>query len=150
MRVGPMPITAADKLLRILNKSSLEGEILASAEVAEGNNDESSHPRIESTANLVYVEFDDSALDLLRPDLVRLALIDESVATGDELDGEDWVCPKCGKTFELPGMCDKHDLSLVTFEAYAAAKRTQPNTLDPMTVVIIVAIIGGVIYMITR
>lgn len=150
MRVGPMPIHAADKLLRILEKNSLEGEILATGEVIENKNEVSAHPRIESPADLVFVEFDDSALDLLRPDLIRLALIDESVSTGDELDGEDWMCPQCGKVFEHQGKCPTHDLQLVTFEDYAAAKKTKSNTLDPVSMIVIAAIVIGVIYMMSR
>ncbi len=150
MRVGPMPIHAADKLLRILEKNSLEGEILSSGEIIDNKNDVTNHPRIESPADLVYVEFDDSALELLRPDLIRLALIDESVSTGDELDGEEWVCPQCGKIFDHQGKCSIHDLTLVSFEEYAAAKKAKSSALDPVSMVIITAIVIGVLYMMSR
>ncbi len=150
MRVGPMPIHAADKLLRILEKNSLEGEILATGEIIENKNEVTSHPRIESPKDLVFVEFEDSALELLRPDLIRLALIDESVSTGDELDGEEWVCPQCGKVFDHQGKCPAHDRVLVTFEAYAAEKKAKSNALDPVSMIVITAIVIGVIYMMSR
>lgn len=150
MRVGPMPIHAADKILRTLKKNGLEGELHAGGEQFTPEEQKTGHPRTESPADLVYVEFEESALELLRPDLIRLALLDEAVATGNELEGEDWMCPKCGKVFEHQGRCPTHDEALVTFETYAAAKKAQSNTLDPVTMTIIIAIVAGVIYMMSR
>lgn len=150
MRVGPMPIHAADKILRTLKKNGLEGELLSGGEEFTPEEQKTGHPRTESPADLVYVEFEDSALELLRADLIRLALLDESVATGDELEGEDWMCPKCGKSFEHPGKCPTHDLDLVTFEDYAAGKRNETNPVNPGVMIIIVAAIGAVLYYLSR
>lgn len=150
MRVGPMPIHAADKLMRVLKKNGREGELFSSGEHFTPEEQKTGHPRTESPADLLYLEFPDDALELLRADLIRLALLDESMPTGNELEGEDWVCPKCGKTFEQQGRCPTHDEALVTFEQYAAAKKTESNTLDPVTMVIVTAVIVAAIYYFTR
>lgn len=150
MRVGPMPIHAADKILRTLKKNGLDGELIAGDIEFKPEEQKTGHPRVESPADLVYVEFEDSALELLKPDLIRLALYDESVATGDELTGTDWMCPKCGKSFDHPGKCPTHQLDLVTFEDYAAGKRTETSPVNPLVMVVVIAAIAGAIYWFNR
>lgn len=68
----------------------------------------------------------------------------------DELDGEDWMCPKCGKTFEHPGKCPTHDLQLVTFEEYASGKKTEATTLPPSLMFLVIAAIAGAVYYFSR
>ena len=150
MRVGPMPIHAADKILRTLKKHGLEGDLQSGGEQFTPEEPNTEHPRTESPADLVYVEFDDAALELLRPDLIRLALLDDSVATGDELDGEEWLCPKCGKSFDHSGKCPTHQLELISFDDFAAGKRGAANPVNPVVMILIITAVGGALYYFNR
>lgn len=148
MRVGPMPIIAADKLIRTLAKNGHEAELVMSDEVFTPEEQKTAHPRTEKLADLAYVDFDENYLEFIKPDLVRLALIhnEDMVSTGDELDAVDWMCPKCGKTFEQQGMCPTHAIPLVTFEDYAASKREQSSAMPPWMIVLLVGILIAVWY----
>lgn len=148
MRVGPMPIIAADKLLRILAKNGHEAEIVMSGEIFTPEEQKTAHPRTESPADQAYVDFDENYLEFIKADLVRLALVhdEEHVSTGDELDAVDWMCPKCGATFEQQGMCPTHAVPLVTFEDFAAAKRSQSSAMPPWLIVLLVGILIAVWY----
>lgn len=139
MRVGPMPLIAADKLMRILRKHGHEAQLEMSGDVFTPEEQKTAHPRTESPADLCYVEFDEAYLEFVRADLVRLALIsdDEMVSTGDELDGTDWMCPKCGKAFDHPGQCPTHNVALITFEDFAKGKTDTSGKLSPLTIVIV-------------
>lgn len=152
MRVGPMPIFAAEKLLRILEKSGREAEILPSGEEFKPENQVTAHPRIESQANLCHVEFDEGDLPLIKAELVRLALLVEhdQVSTGDELDGTDWMCLECGHVATEAGHCPTHRQPLVTFEDYALAKRSTSNTIPPWLMAALIVVLAAGFFMFSR
>lgn len=141
MRVGPMPLVAADKLMRILRQNGHE----ASLEMGEGT---SGAVRIEDPGDLYYIDFDESYLEVIRPELVRLALIvdDEMIATGDELEGTDWMCAKCGPrvSYEHPGNCPIHGLPLVSFEDFARGNAEQKKT-HPATLIMWLIALAGIL-----
>lgn len=145
MRVGPMPIFAAERLVRILEKSGHEAEILPSGEEFKPEEQVTAHPRIESQANLCHVEFNDEHLPLIRDELVRLALVVEhdEVSTGDELDGTDWMCAECNHVATLAGLCPTHRKPLITFEEYAILKRSTSNTIPPWMMALFIAALAG-------
>jgi len=152
VRVGPMPIFAAEKLIRTLEKSGHEGEILPSGEEFKPDTEITAHPRIESQANLCYVEFDEAHLPVVRADLVRLALLVEhdQVSTGDELDGTDWMCLECGHTAPAAGLCPTHRTPLITFEDYAIAKRSTSNTIPSWLIMAIAAGIAAAFWIFSK
>ncbi len=147
MRVGPMPIIAADKILRTLRKHGQDGEIVMTGEEFQPE-EQLAHPRVEQLKDLCFVDFDEQFLALVKPDLIRLALIadEDHVSTGDELDAVDWICPTCGKTFEQQGMCPVHAIPLVTFEDYATAKRAKSSAMPPGLVYVLIALAGAAYY----
>lgn len=148
MRVGPMPIIAADKLLRTLEKNGHEAQIIMSGELFSPEDQKTAHPRTENLADLAYVDFDEQFLEFIKPDLIRLALIhnEEMVSTGDELDAIDWMCPKCGKAFEHPGLCPTHGMPLVAFEEYAAGKSSSSTAMPPWMIALVVGVIIAIWY----
>ncbi len=147
MRVGPMPIIAADKILRVLRKAGQDGEITMTGDEFKPE-EQIAHPRVEQLKDLCFVDFDDQFLPLIKPDLVRLALIadDDHISTGDELDAVDWICPTCTKTFEQQGMCPVHAIPLVTFEDYASAKRSKSSAMPSWLIVLIVGALIAIWY----
>jgi hypothetical protein len=152
MRVGPMPIIAADKIIRILRKNGHEAELEMNAEVLTSDERNTNHPRTETPEELCYVTFDDAYLEFVRAELVRLGLIvdAEMVSTGDELEGTDWMCPKCHKAFVEPGACPTHAIPLVTFEDYATGKSGEANKMSPMSMVLIVLIAAAAFYVMSK
>lgn len=147
MRVGPMPIIAADKIVRVLRKHGHDGEITMSGEEFKPE-EQLAHPRVEQLKDLCFVDFDEQYLPLVKPDLIRLALIqdEEHVSTGDELDAVDWICATCGKTFEQQGLCPEHATPLVTFEDYAREKRSKSSAMPPGLVYALIAAAGVAYY----
>lgn len=151
MRVGPMPILAADKLIRTLKSQGHEAEIEMADEIItpEGDDEAASETRGKPKAQPVcFVSFDEGYLEFIRGDLIRLGLMssEDLVSTGDELDGEEWLCPKCGKAFEKPGKCPEHDLQLVTFEDYAGGAKAKADAMPQWMVMIFALVIAAAAY----
>lgn len=152
MRVGPMPLIAADKIMKILARNGYEAQLEVAGAPLDEDELKTADARTESPADLCYVTFEDSYLEFVRADLIRLALIEdhEMVSTGDELEGTDWMCPKCHKAFTEPGTCPTHGVPLVTFEDYARGKTAEENKMSPMTIVMIVLVALAVFYAMSK
>lgn len=148
MRVGPMPLLSADKLMRVLEKNGHEAELIMSGDIYTPEDQKTAHPRTEQLKDLCYIDFDEAYIEFVRPDLVRLALLpdEEHVSTGDELEGTDWMCPTCGKSFDHPGKCPTHQLELITFEDFASGKRTQ-STAIPTWLLLVLMGAGVALFM---
>jgi rubrerythrin len=143
-----MPIMAADKLMRVLRANGHEAQLEMTDEVITRDAADVEESAAGKPPTLCFVEFDEAYLEFIRGDLIRLGLMssEDLISTGDELDGEEWLCPKCGKSFDAPGKCPLHQLELVTFEDYAGGAKAKADTMPPWLVGILVAVFAAAIY----
>lgn len=139
---------AADKLMRVLRANGHEAELDMTDEVITRDAAEVEQSAAAKPEGLCFVEFDENYLEFIRADLIRLGLMssEDLVSTGDELDGEEWLCPKCGKVFEAAGSCPRHQIPLVTFEDYAGGAKAKADTMPPWLVAILVAVFAAAAY----
>lgn len=143
-----MPILAADKLLRLLEAAGHEAQLEMVDEIITREANDVEKGAKQKAAPLCFVDFEDGYLEVVRADLVRLGLMssEELVSTGDELDGEEWLCPKCSRTFEASGLCPDHQVPLVTFEQYAGGAKTKAEPMPPWLIAVFAAAIAAIAY----
>jgi predicted RNA-binding Zn-ribbon protein involved in translation (DUF1610 family) len=96
------------------------------------------HPTFSGMAEFIYLEIEKEQAALIKDDLIKFGVSFDQGTANCETENE-FVCPKCGKVSNVPGVCVKDGKELITYSVWANRRKKRKEI--PLFVICILAVI---------
>ena len=150
VKIGPVTFFDIDQIRDVLRKHGVPFEEFTTEEkmeeLSQANKEKSPTSytaRYDGPAQMIFLEVPDNALDLLRPTMIRLGYWHENESDGTELEGDDYLCPKCDHFSTHAGLCPTHHVSLITHEDWNKNRAQKASDSQRIVVVLLALILGA-------